>query len=276
MPFATVDGTRYAYEEAGEGPLLLFGHGLLASRAMFRAQVEALSDRFRCVSIDWPGHGESGWREEGFTFDDLARDAAAVIGELGAERAILAGLSQGGMIFMRLALTRPELVEALILMDTSAAPEPAETKPQYEQLAQILRDGDEEQRRQVVPLVQNVLYGQTWLRREPGAAAHEADVILGHPPAGVYLAWRAVADREDITARLGEITAPTLVICGAEDVATPPDRARKLQAGIPGAELAWIPEAGHHSPIENPAVVIEAIEMFLDRAGLSARDATAG
>ena len=276
MPYATVNGTRYAYEEAGEGPLLLFGHGLLASRAMFDAQMRALSDRFRCVSIDWPGHGESGWREQGFSFYDLAEDAAALIGELGAERAVLAGLSQGGMIFMRLALTRPEHVEALILMDTSAAPEPAETKPQYEQLAEILRDGSEEQRRQIVPLVQNVLYGQTWLRREPGAAEHEAEVILGHPPEGVYLAWRAVADRDDITARLGEIAAPTLVICGAEDVATPPDRARELQSGIPGSELAWIPEAGHHSPIENPAVGTEARAMFLERLGLSAPEAPAG
>jgi pimeloyl-ACP methyl ester carboxylesterase len=265
MPYATVNGTRYAYDEAGEGQLLLFGHGLLASRAMFRAQMDALSDRYRCVSIDWPGHGESGWREEGFSFYDLAEDAAALIGELGAERAILAGLSQGGMIFMRLALTHPELVEALILLDTSAAPEPAETKPAYEQMAEILRDGDDEQRRQLVPLVQNVLYGQTWLRGEPGGAEHEAEVILGHPPAGVYAAWRAVADRDDITARLGEIAAPTLVICGAEDVATPPDRARELQAGIPGAELVWIPEAGHHSPIENPAPVTEALEMFLER-----------
>jgi pimeloyl-ACP methyl ester carboxylesterase len=276
VPHATVNGTRYAYVEAGEGPLVLFGHGLLASRAMFDAQVRALSDRFRCVAIDWPGHGESGWREEGFSFYDLAEDAAALIGELGAERAILAGLSQGGMIFMRLAMTRPELVAALILMDTSAGPEPAETKPQYEQLAEILRDGSDEQRREIVPLVQNVLYGQTWLRSEPQAAAHEAQVILGHPPAGVYLAWRAVADRDDVTGRLGDIAAPTLVICGAEDVATPPDRARELQAGIPGSELVWIPEAGHHSPIENPAVVTEAIEMFLDRLGLSAREEPAG
>ena len=265
MPTITINGTRYAFVDEGEGPLILFGHGLLASREMFRAQIDALKDRYRCVSIDWPGHGDSGWRQEGFSFYDLADDAAALVPTLGAERAVFAGLSQGAMIFMRLALAHPELLDALILMDASAAPEPEDTKPRYEQMAIALRDGSEEQRREVVPLVQRVLYGRTWLERDPEGAAHEREVILGHPREGVYLAWRAVADRDDIRGRIGEITAPSLVICGAEDVATPPDRAREIQAAIGGAELVWIPEAGHHSPIENPAVVTEAIEMFLER-----------
>lgn len=58
MPRTTVNATRYAYVDEGEGDLLLFGHGLLASKKMFRAN-EALKDRCRCESIDWPGHGES-------------------------------------------------------------------------------------------------------------------------------------------------------------------------------------------------------------------------
>jgi pimeloyl-ACP methyl ester carboxylesterase len=87
--------------------MVVFGHGLLAGREMFRPQIDALKHRYRCVSVDWPGHGDTGFRSDGWTMWDMGRDAAALVEHLGEEQAVFAGLSQGGMAFMRLALERP-------------------------------------------------------------------------------------------------------------------------------------------------------------------------
>jgi 3-oxoadipate enol-lactonase len=259
---------RLAFSDEGSGPLIVFGHGLLADRHMFDAQIAALRDRYRCVSVDWPGHGESGYDEGGWDFYDLGREAAELVASLGEEQAIFAGLSQGGMIFMRLALENPDVVRGLILMDTSAGPEREETIPQYEQLREALVSGDDATREGTVDVVATILYGEPWRTGNPDALAHERALILSHDRKGLDLACRAVFDRDDVTARLGEISAPTLVICGELDAATTPDLSRALADGIPDAELVMIPDAGHHTPIENPAPVTEAIESFLAAKGL--------
>jgi 3-oxoadipate enol-lactonase len=268
VPTATVNGTPYAYVDEGPGPghpLVVFGHGLLAGREMFRAQIDALRDRYRCVSLDWPGHGASGFAPGGWTLWDLGRDAAALVEHLGAERAVLAGLSQGGMAFMRLALERPEVVVALILLDTSPAPENRDALPAFEQIASDMRHGDDATRSALMDTVQTVLFGAAWRAREPEALAREKAHALAHDPQGQYLAARAIFDRDDITERLGEITAPTLVLCGTEDAATTPEHSRTLAERIPGAELVWIEGAGHHSAVEEPEAVTRAIEAFLAR-----------
>jgi len=265
VPATTLDGTPYAYVDEGSGPLIVFGHGLLAGREMFRAQIDALKDRYRCVSLDWPGHGDSGFAPGGWTMWDMGRDAAALVEHLGAEQAIFAGLSQGGMAFMRLALERPGIVRALVLMDTSAGPENPEALPAFEQIAADMRHGDEATRSALTDTVQTILFGAPWRAREPEALAREKAHMLAHDPQGQYLAARAVFDRDDVTERLGEIAAPTLVVCGTEDLATVPDLARTLAERIPGAELVWIEGAGHHSPIEEPEAVTRALEGFLAR-----------
>jgi pimeloyl-ACP methyl ester carboxylesterase len=262
-----LNGTPYAIVDEGSGPPVLFGHGLLASREMFRGQIDALKDRYRCVSVDWPGHGDSGYRAGGFDFYDMLDDTLALLDHLGAERAVLAGLSQGGMVFMRLALAHPERVAGLVLLDTSAGPEDPAHLPSYEEMATALRDGDDEVRRPVAQAAQQILYGSSWLAENPAEAEHELGLILSHDRQGMYLAARAVFDRDDVLGRVSEITAPTLVICGADDSATPLPHSEALHAAIRGSELVVIPDAGHHSALERPQPVAAAIERFLARIG---------
>jgi 3-oxoadipate enol-lactonase len=148
MRETTVNGTSYAFIDEGSGPLIVFGHGLLASKEMFRAQIDALKDRYRVVSVDWPGHKDSGPPPEGWDFWRMAEDTAALVSEeLGEERAVFCGLSQGGFGFMRLALRHPEMVRGLVLMDTSAGPEPTENLESYRQLSEAMLHGDDETRR---------------------------------------------------------------------------------------------------------------------------------
>jgi pimeloyl-ACP methyl ester carboxylesterase len=264
MPEATVNGTKYAYVEEGSGPLVLFGHGLLASKEMFRAQIDALSDRYRVVSVDWPGHTDSGPPPEGWDFWRMADDTAVLVREvLGEAEGVFCGLSQGGFGFMRLALTRPEMVRGLVLMDTSAGPEPEENLEGYRALAEAILHGDEETRRGAASAAAMVLYGQTWRDANPEKLEHEIELMLAHEPAGQYAADHAVFDRDDISDQISGITAPTLVICGEEDIATVPEKAQFIREQIAGAKLVMIPAAGHHSALENPEPVTAAIEEFL-------------
>jgi pimeloyl-ACP methyl ester carboxylesterase len=263
MPTTEVAGVSYAYVEEGSGPLVLFGHGLLANKEMFRAQVDALRDRYRCISVDWPGHGRSGWRADGFTLDDLVDDSVALLEAIGGAPAVLVGLSQGGMVFMRLAYRHPELVRGLVLLDTTAGPENAEALPAYEQLAVMIRDGDDTTRRQAVAAASMVLFGERWRTERPDLLAAEQELMLQMPRDGAYLAARAVFDRDDVHDHVGAIAAPTLVLTGEDDTATPPDQGRRLADLIPGARFELIPGAGHHAPIENPAAVSAELELFL-------------
>lgn len=266
-----IGSVSYAYLEEGAGPLVLFGHGLLSGREMFRAQIDALSGGYRCVSIDWPGHGDSGHRPEGWTLYDLAEDAAAIVDELGAGPAILVGLSQGSMIFTRLALVRPDMVEALVLLGTSGRPEDPDVAEEYRALAEILHAGSEEERANILPIVQQLLHSPAWLDEEPEEAERERARILSLDRRGLRLAAMAALGRDDVVDRLHTITAPTLVVVGEDDAATTPEEARLVHDAIPGSELVVIPRAGHHCAVDNSPAVTEALASFLARRGLEPR-----
>lgn len=111
-----VNGSSYSCVEEGEGPLLLLGHGTFGGKRLLLPQLNHLRRFYRCVAFDWRGHGETGYDPGGWTADDLVEDVVALIGKLGEERAIVAGVSQGGAIGMRVALAYPDKVRALVNM----------------------------------------------------------------------------------------------------------------------------------------------------------------
>ncbi|HHC07507.1 MAG TPA: alpha/beta hydrolase, partial [Actinobacteria bacterium] len=112
MPVAEVNGQRIAYDDTGgDGPALLFSHGFLMDRTMFDHQVAALSDRYRCITWDERGFGETP-AEEPFTYWDSADDAVALLDHLGVDRAAFIGMSQGGYLSLRAALAHPDRVAA--------------------------------------------------------------------------------------------------------------------------------------------------------------------
>src|SRR5262249_27749551 len=142
-PMATrisCNGVQLAVEDSGEGgPTVLFSHGLLYSLRMWDEQIPALRTRFRCVAYDHRGQGESEAPTTSLDMDTLSEDAAALIGALGLGPVHFIGMSMGGFVGMRLAARRPELVRSLVLVDTSAGPEPAENLPRYRRLEWVAR-----------------------------------------------------------------------------------------------------------------------------------------
>jgi pimeloyl-ACP methyl ester carboxylesterase len=263
MPVKHINGARIHYEECGSGPeTLVFSHGLLMSGEMFRGQVETLGGLYRCITYDHRGQGGSEVTAAGYDMDSITGDAAALIGELDAAPCHFAGLSMGGIVGLRLALRHPELVKTLILMDTSADPEPAANRGPYRRLALVGRWFGF---RLVVNRVLRIMFGRTFLADPAREAERERwkRHLLGLDRRGTYRAAHGVIDREGVHEMLGRIETPTLILVGDEDVATVPAKAERLHAAIRGSKLVVIPGAGHSSSIEQPELVAAAIRDFL-------------
>jgi pimeloyl-ACP methyl ester carboxylesterase len=278
MPNVTVNGATLWYEEQGSGPeTIVFAHGLLWSGRMFDAQVAALKDRYRCVTFDFRGQGRSGVTAGAYDMDTLSDDAAELIERLGCAPCHFVGLSMGGFIGMRLAARRPELVRSLVLMETSAEPEPAENVPRYRAMGRVVGLLGKLGMRLVMPRVMRIMFGRKFLE-DP---AREADRRLwrergmANDRRGIVRALQGVIDRRPVLDELPKITCPTLVMVGDQDVATVPEKAERIRAAIRGARLVIIPGAGHTSSVEEPAFVNRVLGEFLARVA-APRIATGG
>jgi len=263
MPTRLINGARIHYEESGSGPeTIVFSHGLLMSGEMFSAQVKALGARYRCISYDHRGQGRSEVTGSGYDMDSLTADAAALIQELGAAPCHFAGLSMGGFVGMRLAIHHPDLLQSLILMDTSADPEPEQNRGPYRRLAFVGRWFGF---RPVVKPVMKIMFGKTFLT-DPAMEAsrnHWKNHLVGLDRVGTSRAAHGVIDRNGVYEQLGRIATPTLILVGDEDVATVPAKAERMHQAIRGSKLVVIPGAGHSASIEQPTLVTQAIENFL-------------
>ncbi|HAB09087.1 MAG TPA: hydrolase, partial [Alcanivorax sp.] len=119
------------------------------------------------------------------------------------------------------------------------------------------------ERDEVVTRMQKFLYAKPWRDANPDGVAHEKALILAHDRHGIELALENVFTRDDISGDISAISAPTLVIVGELDRATPPEKAQRIVDAIPGARLVTVADSGHHSPIENPEAVNRALSDFL-------------
>jgi pimeloyl-ACP methyl ester carboxylesterase len=258
-----VNRISYACVEKGEGPLLLLCHGTFGGKRLMLPQLDHLSCFFRTVAFDWRGHGETGYDPAGWTADDLVEDVATLIGLLGEERAILAGVSQGGAVGMRVALSHPEKVTALVNMCGGPAGPPPAVATSLDEFAKVLaEEHDESVRREAaIDFATRHFHSPGFTEREPSRFATEVDVILSHPRQSVRLLPGVPKSYADITPRLGAIACPTLILWATYEGR--PALGAALAAAIPGAELTIISNAGHHVNVEAPEETSAALEKFL-------------
>lgn len=264
MPTASVNGVSIYYEEHGAGEeAIVFAHGLLMSGRMFERQVAAFRDRYRCITFDFRGQGRSEIASSGYDMDTVSDDAAALIETLGCAPCHFVGLSMGGFVGMRLAIRRPELLRSLILLQTSAEPEPGENVGRYRLLSVVARwFGLGVVASRVMP----ILFGRKFLD-DPARADERAQwrtLLLANDRVGITRAVTGVIERPGVSELLDRIALPTLVVVGDQDVATVPEKAEHIAAAISGSRLVIIPGAGHSSTIEEPDAVNAAITAFLD------------
>jgi pimeloyl-ACP methyl ester carboxylesterase len=264
MPHLHVNGANLYYEDTGGkvGPVVL-AHGLLWNCRMYDRQVAALWDRYRCVAFDFRGQGMSEVTETGYDLDTQVEDAAAIIRALDAAPCHFVGLSMGGMIGMRLATRHPTLLRSLVLLNTSAAPEPEENLPRYRLLNFVARWiglG------LVVGKVMPIMFGRTFLE-DPARAELRAEWrkrLVSNHRVGITRAVKGVIERASVEDEVRAIRCPTLILTSDEDAATSPEKSKQLHALIPGSRLVVIPRAGHTSTVEAPDAVNRALREFLD------------
>lgn len=237
-----------------EGPVdaeaILFLHGLGGCWRDWQPQLDALNDRHRCVVVEHRGHGRSEATGGALSIELFAGDVVGVCGALGIGRAHVVGLSMGGMIAQRLALRAPGLVASLVLADTAAAM-PAMIADGFRDYARAVRENGLTDSRGLVPEF-SPAWSQHVLRSRPGVVRDNQRETEGTDPELWCRAAFAVADH-DVTARLGEITAPTLLVWGRDDLLVPVDlMAPALRDGIAGARLEVLDDAGHISNLDQP------------------------
>lgn len=271
MTLVPLNGTALWVEDSGTGPPVVLSHGLLWSTRLFDPQVVALRARYRCVAYDHRGQGRSADDAAGaIDLETCYADAVALLEALALGPVHWVGLSMGGFVGMRLAARRPDLVRSLALLETTAAAEAPAAAPRYRRLALAARLLGV---RAVAGRVMPIMFGRTFLT-DPARAEERAEwrTRLAGNRRAIWRAVLGVVERAPLAdVELARITAPTLVVVGDEDVATPPAHAEHLAACIPGARLAVVGGAGHSCTVEQPARVNALLADFLDEVEAAAR-----
>ncbi len=259
-------------DTGGSGPAIVFSHGLLWSTTLWRFQVAAFRDSYRCIAWDHRGQGKSEVTESGYDMDTLAEDAAALIERLGATPAHFVGLSMGGFVGMRIAARRPELLRSLVLMETASDAEPWMNVPKYAAMNFLTRFLGVSP---FVPAVMKIMFARPF-REDPARAELRNGLIrelLCNDVTGMRRAVNGVINRKALGDReLALIELPTLVISGSEDSAVVPERSMRTASRIRGARFLRIPRAGHSSSIEEPEAVNQALRSFWESVTARAAD----
>ena len=258
---ATLGGVDIEYDARGDGPTVLFLHAFPLGMFMWDEQAAALGGSHRVVRFDARGFGGTPPDDGPLTMERIADDAAALLGLLGIEKAVVAGCSMGGYAALALARRHPEKLGALVLQDTRAGADTPEARSNRAALAaRVLAEGASPAAEAFLP----GLVGETTHRDRPGLVGSLRERIHATSPRGIASALHGLAARPDSRPTLASIGVPTLVVVGEEDVLTPPAESRAMAAAIAGSRLEVIPKAGHLSNLENPGAYDAALRSFLE------------
>lgn len=261
MPLITVNDVDLYYELSGPqgAPVVAFSNSIGTTLEMWDAQAEALSANYRCLRYDTRGHGRSAVADRPARIADLADDLAGLLDAVAAPKAHIVGLSLGGMTAQAFALCYPDRVKSVTLMATAAYLPSAES---WEQRAvTVCRDG----MAAIGDAVISRWFTPSYPQASPEKVASVRDRFLQMDPRGYAACCRVIRDM-DLRQDIGSIAAPTLVIAGAEDPATPVAMMEDIRARLAGSELVILPNAAHLLAIEQAGRVTRHLLSFLGGA----------
>ena len=258
MPKINRDGVDIHYEAHGSGPTLLLTHGYSSTSAMWQGQIEALSRHHKLVLWDMRGHGQSDYPEDPAAYSEAltVADMAALLDKVGADAAVVGGLSLGGYMSLAFYRAYPQRVRALLIIDTGPGFKKDDARETWNKRARETGDRFEREGLEVLK-----------------SASPERSGVSHRDACGLARAARGMLTQRDarVIELLPDIKVPSLVVVGADDA---PFLAASdyMAAKIPGATKAVIAAAGHAVNIDQPQAFIEAVLPFL--AGLPDAAAT--
>lgn len=258
MPMVELPSGRMHYRLEGptDAPVLILSHSLGADLSMWEPQMPCFGRRFRVLRYDMRGHGATEIASTSGAISGHGRDVIELLDHLGIHRAHFCGLSMGGVIGMWLAARAPAYVEKLVLCHTAArigTPESWDAR-----IATIHAGGMEA----IAPVVMARFFTPSFLASEVESVRAVRRVFLSTPVEG-YGACCAALRGADLGGDLASVRAPTLVLAGTHDLATPPGDGQALAEAIHGACYLEL-DAAHLSNIEAPERFTEAVLRFLE------------
>ncbi len=255
------DGNRLnvCVEGRHDGPTILLAHSVGCDLTMWDRQIEALGRDYRLIRYDTRGHGNSDAPHGDYEVAQLGRDALAILDAFGVERVHHCGLSLGGTAGQWLALNAPHRLASLILCDTAAR---LGTPERWQSRIDDVAAGGTSS---IADMSMSRFFSDAFRTNEAAEVERFRHILINTPDQG-FAGCCAVLRDCDFRACLASIHTPTLVLCGSQDIATPPSDSEELVRIIPGAKIAFV-DGGHISAIEDPTGFNQAIASFI--AGLA-------
>ena len=258
------DGLDLVVEEAGQGPALIFAHGLTGSRVQSRRQVGELADRFRVIVFDQRGHAQSSPVTDAQLYDvhRMAEDTTAILDALGVEKAVVAGESMGAGTSLRFALSHPERVSALVLCLPALSDEPLAASGDVKAFSAAMTA------KGIKAFAEENMRADIANGASPERARAWADIISSHNTESIALAcqivpdWIIFHDKAD----LRRLTMPVQIIALDGDPVHPLTLARRLHAEIPHSQLLVVDPPSRYP--EEPAMIGRQCIDFLKHEGL--------
>ena len=248
--FVEVNGARIFYKIQGEGEPLVLVHGYPLDHGLFREQLEGLSHRYKVITLDLRGYGQSEapGDEPTATIETYARDVLDVMTELGVEEALIGGMSMGGPIVFSMYDMAPERFAGMLLIDTIAAPANPIEAGTWMGTVELLRQSGVEA---LPPLIiDEMLTGETRMER-PELADYLIGIMNEASLQAALAGAMALANRPDFRPLLGEIDVPVLVLVGLQDTIYPYEISQRMAEMIgENAELVILDDASHAAIIE--------------------------
>jgi len=259
----TVKGCELNVVEQGKGTPVLLVHGFPLDHSMWNGQLTGLSDVCRVIAPDLRGFGKSDVTPGTTTMEQYADDLAGLLDALSVrEPIVFCGLSMGGYVAWQFALRYRQRLAKLICCDTRAVADSAEAAAGRLKMAEkVVAEGSKVAAEAMLPK----LFAPTTKQEQPQIVEATQQVMLGTKPEGIAAALRGMAQRPDVSARLGELQVPALVICGEHDGISPPAEMRGIAEKLPTARFLEVRGAGHMAPLEKPSEVNAAIRDFVNR-----------
>jgi 3-oxoadipate enol-lactonase len=243
---------NFRWDGAEDGPVLVLSHAIGLSMALWEAQLEPFTRDFRVLRYDHRGHGGSPVPPGPYRIEDLGRDLIALLDRLGLERVTFCGLSLGGMVGMWFAANAPVRVDRLVLCCTAARmPQP---EIYTERAERVRRDG-------LQPIADAVIarwFTPKFIKGHSDEVAAIRRLFVSTNAEGYASTCEALAAM-DLRPDLARINAPTLIIAGGSDQATPVDQSRLIAERIDGATLVVLENAAHLANLEEPQALANAV-----------------
>jgi len=266
MPVANINGMELNYETTGEGEAVVFLHGMTGSTQDWANQMSVLSPKYNVVALDQRGHGKSAAppREEQYSIPIFADDVFALLRMLDVKKCCLVGHSVGGFSALQFALEHPDVLAALVLVDTSSGQFARD--PSFTQLKQ---KQDELARSQGMEaafeygMANNPIMKER-LQKHPEFGEVTRRKMLTTSVDGYIYGSSAIGKWQPVTPRLSEIKVPALICWGEEDLGFT-EAVQVLKEGIVDSELVTFKDVGHNPHEEAADAFNEALLKFLSR-----------